>query len=109
MRHAESVGGLEGRPPRLMPAPARGHGAAAVHQDAKQPRREALGVAAPPERPVCQGERVLQRLLRVALVAEEVEGVPAEPEPVPGHEQGVGVQVALARAIHELRVRGAHL
>src|SRR2546426_2864999 len=57
---------------------ARAGRAAPVHQNAVQPRTEALGIVAACERAIGADEGVLQYLLRVLPISEHVQRVPAQ-------------------------------
>src|SRR3954467_8665428 len=82
---------------------------ATVDHDTEEPRPKALGTPAPVERTICSKEGILQRLLRIALIAEQVKSIAAKPEPIAHHEWLIGIPVALAHTLDQLGIRGAHL
>src|SRR5947208_9485175 len=83
--------------------------AAPVHQNAVQPRTEALGIVAACERAIGADEGVLQHLFRVFPISEQVQRVPAQAIAIPRDEIGVSTGVAGLHAAHQGGVARPHV
>src|SRR3989449_2523795 len=87
--------------PASPPSGARASRAASVHQNAIQPRTEALGIVAARERAIGTDEGVLQHLFRVFPISEHVQRVAAQAIAIPRDEIGVSRGVAGLHTAHQ--------
>src|SRR6266702_3595112 len=83
--------------------------AAPVHQNAIQPRTEALGIVAASERAIGTDEGVLQHLFRVFPISEHVQRVAAQAIAIPRDEISVGAGVAGLHTAHQSGVARPHV
>src|SRR5438128_974136 len=95
--------------PASPPSGARASRAAPVHQNAIQPRTEALGIVAASERAIGTDEGILQHLLRVFSISEHVQRVAAQAIAIPRDEIGVRTGVAGLHTAHQTGVARPHV
>src|SRR3989449_157824 len=95
--------------PASLPSGARASRAAPVHQNAIQPRTEALGIVAACERAIGTDEGVLQHLFRVFPISEHVQRVAAQAIAIPRDEIGVRTGVAGLHTAHQTGVARPHV
>src|SRR6266581_4291908 len=95
--------------PASPPSGARASRAAPVHQNAIQPRTEALGIVAACERAIGTDEGVLQHLFRVFPISEHVQRVAAQAIAIPRDEIGVSTGVAGLHTAHQTGVARPHV
>src|SRR5437588_11907192 len=95
--------------PASPPSGARASRAAPVHQNAIQPRTEALGIVAARQRAIGTDEGVLQHLFRVFPISEHVQRVAAQAIAIPRDEVGVSTGVAGLHTAHQSGVARPHV
>src|SRR5437879_539559 len=95
--------------PASPPSGARASRAAPVHQNAIQPRTEALGIVAARQRAIGTDEGVLQPLFRVFPSSEHVQRVAAQAIAIPRDEIGVSTGVAGLHTAHQSGVARPHV
>src|SRR2546426_9980646 len=81
---------------------------ATVHQDAVQPCAEACRIVAARQGSVGTHETVLQRFLRVFMIADHVDGVTSQPITIARNQRAVRADVAGPDPAHQLCVAWFH-
>src|SRR4051794_40495610 len=104
MRQSDPICRIEGGFSCCIAAPSRRGGPTAVDQNPEQPSPEAIRLSTTFDRTVGPEEGILERLLGVALVAEQMKGIAAEAKPVTDHERRVGLPVAPAHPLDEVGI-----